>query len=169
MRRPPPVAPRSLMLLEPGRGKLRMVCLLNNVLLYNIMQLFPGSSDYLDGLLNVHTAIWNILTISPLWWRDLLWTHKMYVSEQYKLNGTRCCKKTLIFTTQFSKMITVNKKKNPTKKILDRMSESVSVCLSTLSNWRNSTVYTTSRGYLFVVLYHPLVDLVGVAELAFID
>lgn len=51
------MAPRSLMLLEPGRGKLQMVCLLNNVLLYNIMQLFPGSSDYLDGLLNVHTAI----------------------------------------------------------------------------------------------------------------
>lgn len=46
----------SLMLLEPGGGKLQMVCLLNNVLLYNIIQLFPGSSDYL-GLLNIHITI----------------------------------------------------------------------------------------------------------------
>lgn len=50
-----PVAPQSLMLLEPDGGKLQMVCLLNNVLLYNIILPFPGSSSYLDEL--CHTVI----------------------------------------------------------------------------------------------------------------
>lgn len=49
------MVPWSWMFLEPGGSKLQMVCLLNNVLFYNIILLFPGSSDYLDRL--CHTAI----------------------------------------------------------------------------------------------------------------
>lgn len=60
----PHVALWSLMLPEPGGSKLQMVCLVNNVLFYDFMQLFPGSSDYLDLLL--HTTIGNIITISLL-------------------------------------------------------------------------------------------------------
>lgn len=45
------------LILDAGAGKLQTVCLITKVLLYNHILIFPGSSDYLTGLFNIHTAI----------------------------------------------------------------------------------------------------------------
>lgn len=112
MRKPPPVA----LELDACGGKLQMVCVLNGVLLYNIILLFLGPviilMDY-DG------QLYEIFSPSVHFGGVTLAVNIKNASEQYKVKEARC----KIHNSHFlSKNDNSKGKKVLQKKILNRMS-----------------------------------------------